>query len=66
MKPLFEVAGYIASGALRPVMAHQPPIPVQMACLYSHRRRQDPKTRLFIDFLIERTTSTLNRTKALL
>ena len=62
MKPLFEVAGYIASGALRPVMAHQPP----MACLYSHRRRQDPKTRLFIDFLIERTTSTLNRTKALL
>jgi len=66
MKPLFEVAGYIATGALRPVMAHQPPIPVQMACLYSHRRRQDPKTRLFIDFLIDRITSTLRLTKALL
>ena len=59
MKPLFEVADYIKSGALRPVMTHQPPVPVQMACLYSHRRRQDPKTRLFIDFLIDRMTASL-------
>lgn len=61
MKPLFEVAGHITSGALRAVMTHQPPIPVQMACLYSHRRRQDPKTRLLIDFLFARMTANLSR-----
>lgn len=66
MKPLFEVAGYIESGVLVPVMMHQPPVSVQMACLYSHRRRQDPKTRLFIDFLIERMTATLNNSNLLL
>ncbi|MDG1282791.1 MAG: LysR family transcriptional regulator [Pseudorhodobacter sp.] len=54
LKPRFEVADYIRSGALRPVMSHQSPLPVQMACLYSHRRHQDPKTRLFIDFLAAR------------
>lgn len=63
MKPLFEVASYIKSGALCPVMEHQPPVSVQMACLFSHRRGQDPKTRLFIDFLIERMTSTLGPAK---
>jgi hypothetical protein len=25
-----------------------------MACLFTHRKRQDPKTRLFMDFVIER------------
>jgi DNA-binding transcriptional LysR family regulator len=30
-----------------------PPVPVQMACLYTHRRRQDPKTRLFMEFMTE-------------
>lgn len=59
MKPLFEVADHLKSGALCTVMPHQPPVPVQMACLYSHRRRQDPKTRLFIDFLIDRMATRL-------
>lgn len=54
MKPLFEVSDYIADGRLVPVLKHQPPLPIQMACLYSHRRKQDPKARLFIDFMIER------------
>jgi hypothetical protein len=31
-----------------------PPVAVQMACLFTHRRRQDPKTRLFMDFVIGR------------
>lgn len=51
MKPLFEVAEHLASGALVPVAVATPPEPVQMACLYTHKRHQDPKTRLFIDFI---------------
>jgi DNA-binding transcriptional LysR family regulator len=65
MKPQFEISEHIKSGRLRPVMAHQPPIPVQMACLYSHRRHQDPKTRLFIDFLVSRMATAVAGKKAL-
>ncbi|MXW86839.1 MAG: hypothetical protein F4103_13135, partial [Boseongicola sp. SB0673_bin_14] len=32
------------------------PEPIQMACLFTHRRRQDPKTRLFMEFMIERVS----------
>lgn len=54
MKPLFEVADHLAAGRLAPVALGTPPVPVQMACLFSHRRGQDPKTRLFMEFVIER------------
>lgn len=54
MKPVFEVADHIRSGTLVPVAQSTPPMPVQMACLYTHRRHQDPKTRLFMDFIAER------------
>lgn len=50
MKPVFEVATHIRDGTLLPVAQSTPPVPVQMACLYTHRRHQDPKTRLFMDF----------------
>lgn len=50
LKPVFEVAEHLATGALVPVLEHEPPIPVQLGCLFTHRRHQDPKTRLFIDF----------------
>lgn len=50
LKPLFEVADHLAAGRLVPVATATPPVDVQMACLYSHRRLQDPKTRLFMDF----------------
>ena len=49
LKPTFEVAEHLASGALVPVLPDMPPVPVQLGCLYMHRRHQDPKTRLFID-----------------
>ena len=52
LKPLFEVTEYLRDGRLVPVLENEPPIPIQMACLYTHRRRQDPKTRLFIDFMV--------------
>lgn len=54
LKPVFEVAEHLRSGALVPVAEHTPPVPVQMAWLYTHRRHQDPKTRLFIDFMAAR------------
>ncbi|MCL3883127.1 LysR family transcriptional regulator [Marivita sp. GX14005] len=54
MKPIFEVAAHIEAGRLMPVATHTPPEPIQMACLFTHRRRQDPKTRLFMEFVIER------------
>lgn len=52
LKAAFEVADYLKSGRLVPVLPDEPPIPVQMACLYMHRRMQDPKIRLFIDFMV--------------
>lgn len=51
MKPLFEVQEHLASGALVPVAEETPPIPVQLACLYPHRRLQAPNVRVFLDFM---------------
>lgn len=59
LKPLFEVAEHLASGALVPVAMETPPEPIQMACLYAHRKGQDPKTRLFMDFVIDRIGATV-------
>jgi DNA-binding transcriptional LysR family regulator len=59
LKPMFEVADHLKSGALIPVLEQEPPMPIQMACLYSHRRLQDPKTRLFIEFMVERIRKSL-------
>ena len=54
MKPLWEVAGAIAGGRLKPVLAGFPPDPVTLAILYPHRRLLPAKVRAFADFLIER------------
>ena len=59
MKPIFEIAEHLQSGALVRVVEDTPPLPVQMACLYTHRRHQDPKTRLFMDFMIARMEDAL-------
>ena len=52
LKPLFEVDEYLKTGQLVPVLENEPPVPIQMACLYAHRRRQDPKARLLIEFMV--------------
>lgn len=54
MRPMFEVAAHLEAGRLVKVGEETPPEPIQMACLYSHRRGQDPKSRLFMEFMIER------------
>ena len=60
LKPWFEVADHLATGTLVPILEDTPPLPIQLACLYTHRRHQDPKTRLFIDFMVARIAPQLN------
>ncbi|MCC5962590.1 MAG: LysR family transcriptional regulator [Rhodobacteraceae bacterium] len=62
LKPVFEVIEHLRAGRLVPVAMQTPPEPVQMACLYTHRRKQDPKTRLFMEFVIERIATTIRGT----
>lgn len=64
LKPVFEVAEHLISGALVTVAEQSPPVPVQMACLYTHRRHQDPKTRLFMDFMTQRMGTSLRAAEA--
>ncbi|MCL7464739.1 LysR family transcriptional regulator [Phaeovulum sp. NW3] len=54
LKPAFAVAAHLTAGRLVPILPAEPPLPVQMGVLYPHRRRQDPKVRLFIDFVAGR------------
>ncbi|MEM9550925.1 MAG: LysR family transcriptional regulator [Pseudomonadota bacterium] len=64
MKPLFEIADRLAGGELVVVAEETPPVPVQMACLYTHRRHQDPKTRLFMDFMVDRLAAAVRTAEA--
>lgn len=54
LKPVFEVAEHLRTGALVPVAAATPPMPTQLACLTPHRKLKDAKLRLFTDFMIAR------------
>ena len=65
MKPRFEVAEHLASGALVVVAEQTPPVAVQMSCLYTHRRHQDPKTRLFMEFMVDRIANVIRETERL-
>jgi DNA-binding transcriptional LysR family regulator len=51
MKPVFEVADHLRSGALVPVATATPPVPTQLSSLSQHRRLKDPKVRLFTDYM---------------
>ena len=54
LKPRFEVESHIRSGQLRPILTDTPPLPVQLAAVYPHRKFQDPKLRLFLEFMAAR------------
>jgi DNA-binding transcriptional LysR family regulator len=64
MKPLFEVSEHISAGRLVPVGTQTPPEPIQMACLYTHRKRQDPKSRLFMEYMIDRISAVIRNSGA--
>lgn len=61
LKPIFEIAEHLKSGALVPVANATPPLPVQLSCLTQHRRLRDPKIRTFTDFIIARCRTDLLR-----
>jgi DNA-binding transcriptional LysR family regulator len=53
-KPRFEVEPYIRDGRLKVILAETPPTPVQFAAVYPHKKFQDPKVRLLLDFMADR------------
>jgi len=61
MKPIFEVAGHLRSGALVPVATATPPLPTQLSSLSQHRRLKDPKVNLFTDFMAARIRDEIRR-----
>jgi DNA-binding transcriptional LysR family regulator len=65
MKPVFEIAEHLQAGTLVAVAQQNPPEPTQMACLFTHRRMQDPKTRLFMEFMIGRIATSIKATDQL-
>ncbi|QDY71659.1 LysR family transcriptional regulator [Qingshengfaniella alkalisoli] len=53
-KVQFDIQPYLDSGSLVPVLTNTPPEPTSFGCLFPHRKLQDPKVRLFIDFMVDR------------
>lgn len=53
-KPRFEIEPYLRDGRLKVILAETPPLPVQLAAVYPHKKLQDPKVRLLLDFMAER------------
>ena len=51
LKPIFEVADHLRSGALISVATATPPLPTQLSALTQHRRLKDPKVRLLTDYM---------------
>lgn len=64
LKPVFEIAEHLRSGALVIVAERDPPQDVQLACLFPHKRLQDPKSRLFIDYMVAACKKALAATLA--
>lgn len=53
-KPRFDIERYIRDGQLKVILPDNPPIPIQLAAVYPHKKLQDPKVRLLLDFMAER------------
>jgi len=53
LKPVFEVAEHLKSGALVPVLPDCPPAPVTLAVLHAYKRMVPVKVRMFADILVE-------------
>jgi hypothetical protein len=64
LKPLFEVADHLRSGALVPVATATPPLPIQLSTLSQHRRLKDPKVQLFTDYMAAQIRDDLRRAAA--
>lgn len=53
-KPRFEIEPFIRDRRLKVILPDFPPVPVQLAAIYPHKKFQDPKVRLLLDFMAER------------
>ena len=63
-KPRFEVEPFIRDRRLKVILPDTPPVPVQLAALYPHKKLQDPKVRLLLDFMAERCQRLIRDTLA--
>ncbi len=52
-KPRFDISKYLDDGSLVEILPDTPPMPSRFGCLYPHKKLQDPKIRLFIDFMVQ-------------
>ncbi|MFT3906870.1 MAG: LysR family transcriptional regulator [Steroidobacteraceae bacterium] len=53
MKPYWEVADHLRSGALELVLQKYPPAPVNLVMLYPHRQLVSAKVKTFVDFMMQ-------------
>jgi DNA-binding transcriptional LysR family regulator len=53
MKPVFEIAAHLKSGALVQIMREHRPIPATLAILHAYQRMVPLKVRAFADILVE-------------
>ncbi|WBU57959.1 LysR family transcriptional regulator [Paracoccus sediminicola] len=60
-KPRFDVAGHLAAGRLVEILPETPPVASIFGCLYPHRRLQDPKMRLLVDFVAGRAVKAMRQ-----
>lgn len=65
LKPVFEVAEHLQSGALVPVLREFPPQPVSLALLHAYKRQAPPKVRLFSDAVVENVRHAIDARMAL-
>lgn len=61
-KIYFEVCENIEAGELCVVAPGCPPTSLPFSCIYPHKRLQDPKVRLFINFIVEECKRRLKET----
>ena len=59
LKPVWEVAAHLRSGALEPVLPAFPPEPVTLAVLHPHRQLVPAKVQALADFLVPRVRAFL-------
>lgn len=65
LKPLFEIAEHLRSGALVPVATATPPLATQLVCLYPPHKLKDAKVQLFVDFITSRCKAEIARQTAM-
>ena len=51
-KTRYEVRTHLQNGELVEIAKSTPPSDLPFACIYPHKRLQDPKVRIFIDFMV--------------